>query len=143
MAHAAPGSDVVTVASADDMPLAIEDYTYPDAARIQAETGAVLKRGDGQLVMTTCNGGEDIMIITRTGQREFCFDVKAKPAYLSLKLAQAYGIWTSDDPVKTTLKKADGTATVITAPANNFTGYGESGSVGGEPTTLIELRITS
>lgn len=141
VAHAAADSVAATTAAAAGMPLAIEDFTYPGAARIQAETGAVLKRGDGRLVMTTCDGNEDIMIMARTGQKDFCFDVKAKPAYLSLELQKAYGIWTSDDPVKTTLKKDDGTTTVITAPANNFTGYGESGSVDGEATTLIELRI--
>lgn len=142
VAHAAVDSVAVTTAAADGMPLAVEDFTYPDAARIQDETGAVLKRGDGRLVMTTCNGSEDILVMTRVGQKRFCFDVKAKPAYLSLELQQAYGMWTSDDPVKTTLKKQDGTTTVFTAPANNFTGYGESGSINGEATALIELRIT-
>ncbi|MEU2155432.1 hypothetical protein ABZ532_10525 [Streptomyces sp. NPDC019396] len=141
VAHALPG-DAKTAAQGSEIPLAIEDFTYPDAAKIREETGAVLKRGDGHIVMTTCGGSDDITITTRSGQKDFCFDVKAKPAYLTLELPQAYGIWTSDDPVKTTLKEADGTTTVINAKANDFTGYGESGSVGGEATTLIELRIS-
>lgn len=141
VAHAVTGSVAVTAAAADEMTFAVEDFTYPDAARIQAETGAVLKRGDGHLIMKTCDGSEDIKVLTRSGQKEFCFDVKAKPAYLSLELPKAYGIWTSDDPVKTTIKKADGTTNVINAVAHDFTGYGESGSEGGEVTTLIELRV--
>lgn len=134
-------SSTTAVATAgDEMPVAVEDFNYPGAAKIEAETGAVLKRGDGHLLMTSCDGGEDISIMSRAGQKDFCFNVTAKPAYLTLEIPQAYGIWTSADPVKTTIKKGDGTTTVINAPANDFTGYGESGG-SGESTTLIELRI--
>jgi hypothetical protein len=141
MAHAGTGSVAVTAASADDLTSAVEDLTYPNADSIQAETGALLKRGDGHLLLTTCNGSQDILVMTRTGQKDFCFDVIAKPAFLSLEIPKAYGIWTSADPVKNTIKEADGTTTVITAPANDFTGYGEA-AADPEQTTLIELRIT-
>lgn len=143
VAHADNGSAVAAAAVADgEMPYAIEDFNYPGAAKIEAETGAVLKRGDGHMVMTSCDGSQDIQIMSRTGQKDFCFNVMAKPAYLTLEVPQAYGIWTSADPVKTTIKAADGATTVINAPANDFTGYGEAGSTG-EPTTLIELRVAS
>lgn len=137
------GSGGVAVAAAgDDMPYAIEDFTYPDAENIEAETGAILKRGDGHIVMTACDGTEDILIESRVGQKQFCFGVTAKPAYLTLELPQAYGIWTSADPVKNTIREDDGTTTVINAPANDFTGYGEAGTTDGKPTMLIELRVT-
>ncbi|MFI1727658.1 hypothetical protein ACH40E_00125 [Streptomyces acidicola] len=131
---------VATAAAGSDMPYAVEDFNYPGAAKIEAETGAILKRGDGHMVMTACNGSEDISIMSRAGQKDFCFDVTAKPAFLVLEIPQAYGIWTSADPVKTTIREDDGTTTVINAPANDFTGYGEAGETG-EPTTLIELRV--
>ncbi|CAC36721.1 hypothetical protein PV411_33915 [Streptomyces sp. NRRL_B-16638] len=137
VAHADNGD---AVAAAAEMPQAVEDFSYPGAAKIQAETGAILKRGNGHMLMTSCDGSEDIQVMSRTGQKDFCFNVMAKPAYLTLEVPQAYGIWTSADPVKTTIKDTDGTATVINAPANDFTGYGEAGSTG-EPTTLIELRV--
>ncbi|MEU6611964.1 hypothetical protein ABZ922_44425 [Streptomyces shenzhenensis] len=140
VAHADDRADV-KLAVESEMPYAIEDFSYPGAEKIAAETGAVLKRGDGHLVMTSCDGAEDISIMSRHGQKDFCFDVTAKPAYLTLEIPQAYGIWTSADPVKTTIKKDDGTTTVINAPANDFTGYGEAGA-DGDPTMLIELRIT-
>ncbi|MET9881326.1 hypothetical protein ABZZ36_43175 [Actinacidiphila glaucinigra] len=130
-----------TLAAEADMPYAIEDFTYPDAQKIAEETGAVLKRGDGHLLFTTCDGSEDILIMSRHGQKDFCFDATTKPAYLALEIPQAYGIWTSAYPVKTTVKEDDGTTTVINAPANDFTGYGEAGA-DGDPTMLIELRIT-
>ncbi|WP_405983818.1 hypothetical protein [Streptomyces sp. NBC_00872] len=140
VAEAANGS-TATAAAEDDMPHAVEDFSYPNAEKIEAETGATLKRGDGHLLMTSCDGNEDILIMSRDGQLDFCFNVIAKPAYLALEIPQAYGIWTSDDPVKTTIRAADGTTTVINAPANNFTGYGESGQVV-NPSSLIELRVT-
>ncbi|MFB7030217.1 MULTISPECIES: hypothetical protein [unclassified Streptomyces] len=126
------------------MPSAVEGFTYPNAAQIQEQTGGLLKRGDGNILLTACDGSQDLAVYVRptpTGQEDFCFDVKAKPAYLTLELPQAYGIWTSGDPVKNTLKKADGSTTVVNAPANDFTGYGESGSTEGEATVLVELRI--
>ncbi|MFB6985280.1 hypothetical protein ACFC0C_26640 [Streptomyces sp. NPDC056178] len=139
----AVNGSIATAATEGDMPYAVEDFNYPDAAKIEAETGAILKRGDGHLLMTSCDGTEDIMIKSRSGQKDFCFNVTAKPAYLTLEIPQAYGIWTSADPVKTTIKEDGGTTTVINAPANDFTGYGEAGQSGGKPTTLIELRVAS
>ncbi|WP_405769585.1 hypothetical protein OG539_33715 [Actinacidiphila glaucinigra] len=140
----ADNGDTAAPATAVDggLSYAVEDFNYPDAAKIQEETGALLKRGDGHMVMTSCDGGEDIAILSRAGQKDFCFDVTTKPAFLALEIPQAYGIWTSADPVKTTIREDDGTTTVINAPANDFTGYGESGA-SGEPTTLIELRVTA
>uniref|UniRef100_UPI003C797610 hypothetical protein n=1 Tax=unclassified Streptomyces TaxID=2593676 RepID=UPI003C797610 len=135
----ANGSAAAAVAESD-MPYAVEDFNYPGAAKIEVETGAILKRGDGHMLMTVCDGAEDIMIKSRLGQKDYCFTITAKPAFLTLEIPQAYGIWTSADPVKNTLRQENGTATVIDAPANDFTGYGEAGSTG-EPTTLIELRV--
>ncbi|MGW2349703.1 hypothetical protein [Actinacidiphila glaucinigra] len=143
VAYADNGSTAASATTtASEMPHAIEDFDYPGAAQIQEETGALLKRGDGHLLMRTCDGSEDILIMSRTGQKDFCFDVTAKPAFLTLEIPQAYGIWTSADPVKTTIREDDGTTTVINAPANDFTGYGESGA-SGNPTMLIELRVTA
>ncbi|MFC9117919.1 hypothetical protein ACFTWN_31875 [Streptomyces sp. NPDC057092] len=142
VAYADNGSAATSAtATSGEMPHAIEDFNYPGAAQIQEETGALLKRGDGHMVMTSCDGTEDIWIMSRIGQQDFCFDVTAKPAFLVLEIPDAYGIWTSADPVKTTVREDDGTTTVINAPANDFTGYGESGA-SGDPTMLIELRVT-
>ncbi|MEU3401783.1 hypothetical protein [Streptomyces filamentosus] len=145
IAHAGPSSAAVSVvtASSEVMPLAVETLNYPNAAQIKADTGALLKRGNGNLVMKSCTGTDDILIYSRLGIRDYCFDVKAKPAYLTLEIPQAYGIWTTADPVKTTLRETNGTVTTLTAPARDFTGFGESGSVDGDGTILLELRITS
>ncbi|MFH8260713.1 trypsin-like serine protease [Streptomyces roseolus] len=122
------------------MSYAMEEHSYPEASKLQAEKAIILKRGDGQLVLAACNGTQDIMVNSRAGVKDYCFDIKSKPAYLSLELPDAYGIWTEAYPVKTTIE-ANGTKTVVDAPANDFTGYGEAT---GTPvrSTLIELRVT-
>lgn len=138
MAEADTGSAVSTVESAD-IPVPMEDFNYPGASKIQAETSVVLKHGNGNLMLVACDNSEDIRVLSRTGPKDFCFDVTIKPAYLTLEIPKAYGIWTSADPVKTTITNDGGATTVINAPANDFTGYGESGS--GDVSTLIELRV--
>ncbi|MFI0242926.1 hypothetical protein [Streptomyces sp. NPDC016845] len=123
------------------MPTLAEDFNYPGAARIFEETGVLLKRGDGHIVKVACDGTNDIWIMSNeVGSADHCFDVTTRPAFLTLELPKAHGIWTEAYPVKTTVREDDGTTTVINAPANNFTGYGESGA-SGERTMLIELRV--
>ncbi|WP_229886956.1 hypothetical protein [Streptomyces subrutilus] len=139
VAYAVPAT--VAATAADEMPYAIEDFAYPDAAKIEAEKAIVLKRGDGNIVLQACDGTEDITINTRSGQKDYCFDLKAKSGYLTLSVPKAYGIWTSDAPVKSTIE-ADGKTTVIDAPANDFTSYGEA-TAERTPATLIELRVNS
>ncbi|MFK0145326.1 hypothetical protein ACIQUZ_09610 [Streptomyces griseus] len=124
-----------------EMPLVVEDFSYPGAAKIQEQTGAILKRGDGKMLFTACDGTEDILVMTREGSRDICFDVKAKPAYLALEVPKAYGIWTSADPVKATIRAEDGATTVVDAVANDFTGFGEA-TPAADSSALIELRIT-
>ncbi|MER7172655.1 hypothetical protein [Streptomyces mesophilus] len=138
-------SNGASAAEVAEMPVAVEDFNYPGAAKIQEETGAILKRGDGHLIMTACDGTEDILIRARplVGQNEFCFDVTAKPAFLTLEIPEAYSIRPETDTVETTIKGRDsGTETVFDAVPNKTTGFGESGSTG-EVSTLIELRVNS
>ncbi|MFK0121647.1 hypothetical protein [Streptomyces sp. NPDC090994] len=144
VAHADNGDAVAASAAAEgEMPGIVEDFNYPGSAQIYEETGALLKRGDGHIVMVPCDGNNDIWIMSnQDGAANHCFNVTAKPAYLTLEIPKAHGIWTKAYPVKTTLREDDGTTTVVNAPANDFTGYGESGA-SGERTMLIELRVTA
>ncbi|WP_229886942.1 hypothetical protein [Streptomyces subrutilus] len=122
------------------MPYAIEDFGYPDAAKIEADRAIVLKRGDGNVLLQACDGTQDVTVNTRSGEKDYCFDVKAKPGYLTLSVPKAWGIWTGDAPVKSTIE-AGGKTTVIDAPANDFTSFGEA-TAEGVSSALIELRVT-
>jgi hypothetical protein len=137
---AAPPATADSLPGVDAMSYAVEDFSYPDAATILAEKAITLKRGDGNLTLQACDGTQDMTVNTRSGLKDYCFDVKTKPAYLSLELPSAYGIWTEAYPVKTTIE-ANGTKTVIDAPANDFTGYGEA-TAERIKSSLIELRVT-
>ncbi|MEU3188990.1 hypothetical protein ABZ707_33030 [Streptomyces sp. NPDC006923] len=142
VAHA-DGTEGAATAVESGMPSAVERFAYPNASQIEEETGAILKSGDGHLLFMECDDTQDIRIEGSDGGdvHSYCFRVTTKPAFISLEIPQAYGIWTTDDPVKTTVRKEDGATTVINAPAAGFTGYGEAGA-DRERTTLIELRVS-
>lgn len=139
LAHAEPHAAAPAAVSETEIPSLLENFSYPGSAAIKADSGITLKRGDGRINLIACEGVADIKIISRTGDKTFCFDVKAKPAYVTLELPDAYGITTAAYPVRTTIK-ADGKTDVIEAPANDFTGYGEAGA-SRVRSTLIELRV--
>ncbi|ORT55302.1 hypothetical protein BKD26_32710 [Streptomyces sp. CB03238] len=128
--------------SADEAPLtsAVEDFAYPGAARIQQDHQILLKKGDGHITLVSCEGVTDIMVKSRAGQRDYCFDVNAKSGYLTLELPDAFGIFTEAYPVQATIT-ANGQATVVKAPANEYIPFGEAGQ-SGERSVLVELRVT-
>ncbi|MFH8260710.1 S1 family peptidase [Streptomyces roseolus] len=140
LASASTATAETSLPGADAMAYAVEDHSYPEAERIKAEKGITLKSGDGQLLLAACDGTQDIMVNSRAGLKDYCFDIKSRPALLSLALPDTYGIWTEAYPVKSTIE-ANGTKTVIDAPAHDFTGYGEA-TQNGVRSTLIELRVT-
>lgn len=141
VAQASPRTGAAT-AAATLMPSAVEDFAYPDAAKILRDQQITLKRGDGHItLLTDCTAGYDIKVKSRAGQKEYCFDVNGNKGYLTLELPDAFGIWTEDHPVQATVT-ADGKETVVDAPKNDYTPYGEAGDTGLR-SVLVELRVTS
>lgn len=126
--------------AASELPWAVEDFSYPGAAQIRQDQQIVLKRGDGHITLTSCEGTPDILVKSRTGQRSYCFDVNAKSGYLALELPDAFGIWTEAYPVQATIT-ADGKKTTVTAEANDYQPIGE-GIENGPRSVLVELRVT-
>ncbi|UAL71737.1 hypothetical protein K7396_30285 [Streptomyces angustmyceticus] len=123
------------------MPSAVEDFGYPDAARILKDQGISLKRGDGHIVLTGCDSAYNIMVKSRTGAKEFCFSVRGTKGYLAMELADTFGMWTVGHPVQATIT-ADGKETVVNAPKDDYKPLGESGS-SEKRSVLVELRVTS
>ncbi|PVC78741.1 hypothetical protein DBP15_02045 [Streptomyces sp. CS065A] len=126
------------------MPLLVEDFIHPGAAKLKQERGVTLKHGDGHVWLTDvtalndCVGASNIAIETRTGV--FCFKTDAKSGYLTLELPDAFNIWTQAHPVRATLT-AEGKSTVVDAPADELTSVGESGDTGLR-SVLVEIRVT-
>ncbi|AZM93541.1 hypothetical protein [Streptomyces sp. W1SF4] len=124
-----------------EMPTAVEEFAYPNAAKIQAEQKILLKRGDGHITLTDCSAGTpDIRVRSRTGEGLFCFDVNAPKGYVTLELPSSFGIWTKDYPVKATITTG-GQKTVVDAPANDYKPIGEADN-GNVTSVLVELRVT-
>ncbi|MFE1765381.1 hypothetical protein ACFW81_14355 [Streptomyces angustmyceticus] len=140
IAQAAPQDDPPP-ATTTEMPSAVEDFGYPDAARILKEQGISLKRGDGHIVLTGCDSAYNIMVKSRTGAKEFCFSVRGTKGYLAMELADTFGMWTVGHPVQATIT-ADGKETVVNAPKDDYKPLGESGS-SEKRSVLVELRVTS
>ncbi|MFE7121207.1 hypothetical protein ACFU99_37840 [Streptomyces sp. NPDC057654] len=140
VAQAAPqAAHASTAASGSaELPSAVEDFSYPDAARILQEQGIALKRGDGHIMLTGCDSKYDVKVESRKGENFFCFTISSAQGYLTMELPDAYAMWTKDHPVKATLT-ADGKTTVVNAPKNEYTNMGETGN-SGKRSVLVELR---
>lgn len=139
----APAVEQATAAT-DGMPVAVEDFGYPGAAKVRQERGVTLKRGDGHIWLTEatalndCADASNIAIEARTGV--YCFTTNAKSGYLTLELPDTFNIWTQAHPVRATLT-AEGKDTVVNAPADDLTPVGESGDTGLR-SALVEIRVT-
>ncbi|MFC7221454.1 hypothetical protein ACFQLX_25285 [Streptomyces polyrhachis] len=126
------------------MSYAVEDFNYPGAAKVLADRGITLKRGDGHIILTDattigeCSDPSNIAVESRMGI--FCFKANAASGYLTLELPDTFSLWTQDHPVKATLT-ADGQDAVVNAPANDLTPVGESGDTGLR-SVLVEIRVT-
>ncbi|MFF7280632.1 hypothetical protein [Streptomyces griseorubiginosus] len=138
-AQAAPQT-AVTTATATDMPAAVEDFTYPGAAKVLADRGITLKRGDGHITLVGCSEAWNIKIESRLDNGGYCFRTTARTGFLTLELPDAYGVWTEDHPVEATLT-AEGKETVVNVPTDDYQPVGEAGDTGLR-SVLVELRVT-
>ncbi|MGW2016706.1 hypothetical protein [Streptomyces sp. NPDC001927] len=131
----APRAEVAT-----EMPVAVENFSYPGADKILQEQRITLKRGDGHITLVPCTGPWDINIDSRLVYGGFCFKVTSDTGWLTLEIPDAFSMTTDDHAVKATIN-AGGEQTVFNVPANSLGTFGEAGN-NGERSVLVELRIT-
>ncbi|RSN11111.1 hypothetical protein DMC63_30135 [Streptomyces sp. WAC 05977] len=144
------GADVTPQADALP-PLAIEDFSYPQAAQIQAERGFLLKRGDGHIVLlATCpadSADPDLLRIAERGQPApgyVCFRVSGKTGHLTVEMPSVYGVDTGNFTSEVVLTPDDGaTKKTYKVPPNSYAGVGETdpGGTGGEY-MLLEIKVS-
>ncbi|MEU9077016.1 trypsin-like serine protease [Kitasatospora sp. NPDC048538] len=121
--------------------MAVEDFSYPDAAKILAERKITLKAGDGHIVLADCGSAPSLVELyarAATPSR-VCFKVTGQAGYLALQIPGIYDIKGDDHTIKATLNTA-GQATTLDVPKNAWAGVGESL---GDATTLLELNATN
>ncbi|MFF1682122.1 MULTISPECIES: hypothetical protein [unclassified Streptomyces] len=139
-------ADDSTVTAADTPPVAVEQFAYPGAAGILASDGIQLKKGDGHIVLVTCDGSADqIRVYTvadsTAGRRgDYCFKATAASGYLTLELPRVFALETGDHPISADLT-ANGATTTVAVAEGGFESVGE-GTVGGARSVLVEIRVT-
>ncbi|MFJ8649591.1 hypothetical protein ACIRNI_26165 [Streptomyces sp. NPDC093546] len=143
VAHASeiPATGAAGVAG-DLPPFAIEDFGYPDAARIQAELGLTLKRGDGHITLADCASGTGLMEVYSRTKGKICFRATGKTGYLSLEIPTVYGM-RGDASHQTDVKlTADGSEQNISVAPNEWKGVGEAADPERRDHVLVEISIS-
>ncbi|MCO1577894.1 hypothetical protein M8C13_19250 [Crossiella sp. SN42] len=131
----------------DKQPSSVESFGYPGAAKVLAQRGIKLLKGDGHIMLAAC-GAPGLIEVRSTsvpGDKDpdpghFCFTVTGATGWLTLNIPNAYQIKGNDHSVTATVTVKDKTSTVP-VERNGWTGIG-LGS-GPDPATLLELRAAS
>ncbi|MGC9544533.1 hypothetical protein [Streptomyces sp. UG1] len=131
-----------TPAAADDIPpVAVEDFAYPNADQIYADTGIRLISGDGNILLADCGATGLIEVWARGRTDRICFSVKGDSGRIALEVPQVYGIKGNDYEIVADMT-VDGTETSYDITPNSWTPVGESADPEGRDHTLVELRAT-
>ncbi|GAA2339910.1 hypothetical protein Scani_02020 [Streptomyces caniferus] len=122
-------------------PSAVEDFAYPQADKIFKEKGILLKRGDGHIVLATCDSRPDLVEMSTRDLGKFCFRVTGKKGYLSMELPRVYGIKGNDYKLRAnmTVNNRDVSFDIT---KNAWTPVGETADPTHRDHTLLELVAT-
>ena len=130
-----------TAAAADEPPTLEETFDYPGAAKILAERGILLKKGDGHILFTSCAPSGDYLEVRARNKDPFCFKVTGATGYLTLELADTYLIFSDSRHTTVANYTVDGQGGTKTVAPGGAEGIGEGS--GGHSATLLEIRVTS
>ncbi|MEU4025190.1 hypothetical protein [Streptomyces anulatus] len=122
---------------------AVEDFAYPQADKILAAQGILLKRGDGHIVLAECGSAPDLLEVyaRHTSAGKFCFRTTGASGYLSLELPAVYGVQTNGyaTELSTTVNGEDNQYDVA---ADSWAAVGEAADPEGREHVLVEI-VTS
>ncbi|MFJ9596004.1 hypothetical protein ACIRS3_24990 [Streptomyces virginiae] len=134
-------SDPAAAPVADAGPgYAVEDYNYPNADKILAEQGIVLKRGDGHIVLADCRSEENLLKFLARDRADVCFKVIGDEGFLTLEIKSVHGVRTDDSGNTHLAMTAENNRVEYNIPAKTWEGVGES--VDGREHVLVEIRVT-
>ncbi|MEV7198281.1 hypothetical protein AB0N81_41835 [Streptomyces sp. NPDC093510] len=126
-------------------PSAVEDFAYPDAARLLEDKGITLKRGDGHIVLSDCADANILVRTTHTNDdgNKYCFKSTGKKGYLSLEVPKVYSVDSEGPAFQATVTSEDGKKTVqVEKGGFQPVGTGDlSPGASGKPAVLVELRV--
>ncbi|MGW2634417.1 hypothetical protein ACWC2K_34610 [Streptomyces chattanoogensis] len=120
------------------MPAAVEDFSYPDAAKILAEKNLKLKRGDGHIILAECGSSPDLLQFIGRDRDDFCFRVTGSKGYLSLEVPAVTGVQTKDHTAHVEMTVDDRTKSYDIGK-NKWQGVGETTDPAGREHVLVEI----
>ncbi|GAA2688019.1 hypothetical protein [Streptomyces lunalinharesii] len=136
---AVPQTTASPTAQADDqMPSAVENFSYPNAAQILAEKNLKLKRGDGHITLAECGSSPDLLKFIGRNRDDFCFRVTGSKGYLSLEVPAVTGVQTKGHTAHVEMT-VDDTTKSYDIGKNKWQGIGESTDPTGRDHVLVEI----
>jgi hypothetical protein len=148
VAQGVPGGGAGAARSAGAVPVAgeapgyaVEDFNYPQADKILAEQGIVLKRGDGHILLADCASQTGLMEVWARSSAKVCFRVTGNSGYLTLEIPSVYAIRGNDYAAEVDMTVADEQQSYDVAK-NTWTAVGESADEQGREFMLVEIRTS-
>ncbi|MFE4383210.1 hypothetical protein [Streptomyces cyaneofuscatus] len=140
-AHAQSPSAVRTTAEAPGY--AIETFEYPDSAKIEAELGIVLKRGNGRIRLADCASSESqVQVFSRTNGT-ICFRADAGPGQLTVEIPAVYGLrGDATHQTNVTLTAEGAPEQNIEVAKNQWKPVGEAADPERRDHVLVDIRTT-
>lgn len=133
----------VTPVAAEAPGYAVEDFDYPQADKILEERGITLKRGDGHIVLATCDSQTGLLEVwarSRSNER-ICFRVTGNSGYLSLEIPSVYGVQGNAYATKVDMTVEDEEKS-FDITKNTWTPVGESVDDEAREHMLVEITTT-
>lgn len=135
--------ETVTPVAAEAPGYAVEDFNYPQADKILQERGITLKRGDGHIVLATCDSQTGLLEVwarSRSNER-ICFRVTGNSGYLSLEIPSVYGVQGNAYATKVDMTVEDEEKS-FDITKNTWTPVGESVDDEAREHMLVEITTT-
>ncbi|MDH2392053.1 hypothetical protein QCN29_25375 [Streptomyces sp. HNM0663] len=126
MVSATEASASGEAATSELPPYPVEDFSYPDADRIQAELGLVLKRGDGHITLADCSSASGLLEVYSRTKGKICFRVTGKSGHLSLEIPTVYGVRGGASHQTDVTLTAEGSEQNISVASSEWKAVGET-----------------
>ncbi|WP_371515711.1 FG-GAP-like repeat-containing protein [Kitasatospora sp. NBC_01300] len=136
------GVPVANASTTGTAPFTVEDYSYPGADRILAESGIRLKSGNGNITLTTCSSGAGLLRIMARTRDDICFRMTGAVGRLSLEVPRVHGIQSDGVRDVSVSMSVDGATTSFKVDKNLWTAVGEAADPQSRPHTLLDITAT-
>lgn len=133
-----PGYTVEPIGPPREAGYTVENYLHPGADMLAAQTGIILKTGDGYLMHTTCGSDPNQISIRSTNfDQRICFKAAASKGWLTMEIPGSFLVRASNDKDLSVTSTLEGNTRVDLVPkGGNVDVRSDS-----EDVTIVELRI--